>query len=103
MDMWYDYWNTRGTGCVSNTRNTSCGCGNTVYTTGYGDTAVTNCGSNAYAVGCTYGCGLDMAKLMNMLSKVDKKDLEKSMEIANKIMKSENKDEIIKNLKNNLN
>ena len=46
---------------------------------------------------------LDMAKLMNMLSKVDKKDLEKSMEIANKIMKSENKDEIIKNLKNNLN
>ena len=46
---------------------------------------------------------LDMAKLMNMLSKVDKKDLEKSMEISNKIMKSENKDEIIKNLKNNLN
>ena len=46
---------------------------------------------------------LDMAKLMNMLSKVDKKDLEKSMEIAKKIMKSENKDEIIKNLKNNLN
>ena len=46
---------------------------------------------------------LDMAKLMNMLSKVDKKDLEKSMEIENKIMKSENKDEIIKNLKNNLN
>ena len=46
---------------------------------------------------------LDMAKLMNMLSKVDKKDLEKSMEIANKIMKSENKDEIIKKLKNNLN
>ncbi len=46
---------------------------------------------------------LDMAKLMNMLSKVDKTDLEKSMEIAKKIMKSENKDEIIKNLKNNLN
>ena len=46
---------------------------------------------------------LDMAKLMNMLSKVDKKDLEKNMEIANKIMKSENKDEIIKKLKNNLN
>lgn len=46
---------------------------------------------------------LDMAKLMNMLSKVDKKDLEKSMEIAHKIMKSENKDEIIKKLKNNLN
>ena len=46
---------------------------------------------------------LDMAKLMNMLAKVDKKDLEKSMEIANKIMQAENKDEIIKNLKNNLN
>ena len=46
---------------------------------------------------------LDMAKLMNMLSKVDKKDLQKSIDIANKIMNSENKDEIIKNLKNNLN
>lgn len=46
---------------------------------------------------------MDMAKLMSILSKVDKKDLEKSMEIANKIMKSENKDEIIKNSKNNLN
>ena len=45
---------------------------------------------------------LDMAKLMNMLSKVDKNDLQKSMEIANKIMKSENKDEIIKKLKDNL-
>ena len=33
----------------------------------------------------------------------DKKDLEKSMEIANKIMKSENKDEIIAKLKDNLN
>ena len=46
---------------------------------------------------------MDMAKLMSMLSKVDKKDLGKRMEIGNKIMKSENKDEIIKNLKNNLN
>lgn len=46
---------------------------------------------------------LDMAKLMNMLSKVDKNDLQKSMEIANKIMSSENKDEIIKKLKDNLN
>ncbi len=46
---------------------------------------------------------LDMAKLMNMLSKVDKNDLQKSMEITNKIMKSENKDEIIKKLKDNLN
>ncbi len=46
---------------------------------------------------------LDMAKLMNMLSKVDKNNLQKSMEIANKIMKSENKDEIIKKLQDNLN
>ena len=46
---------------------------------------------------------LDMAKLMNMLSKVDKNDLQKSIEIANKIMKSENKDEIIKKLQDNLN
>ena len=46
---------------------------------------------------------LDMAKLMNMLSKVDKNDLQKSMEIVNKIMKSENKDEIIKKLQDNLN
>lgn len=46
---------------------------------------------------------LDMTKLMNMLSKVDKNDLQKSMEIANKIMNSENKDEIIKKLKDNLN
>lgn len=46
---------------------------------------------------------LDMAKLMNMLSKVDKNDWQKSMEIANKIMKSENKDEIFKKLKDNLN
>lgn len=46
---------------------------------------------------------LDMDKLMNMLSKVDKNDLQKSMEIANKIMKSENKDEIFKKLKDNLN
>ncbi len=45
---------------------------------------------------------LDMGKLMNMLSNIDKKDLQKSMEIADKIMKSNNKDEIINKLKNNL-
>ena len=45
---------------------------------------------------------LDMGKLMNMLSNIDKKDLQKSMEIADKIMKSDNKDEIINKLKNNL-
>ncbi len=45
---------------------------------------------------------LDMGKLMNMLSNIDKKDLQKSMEIADKIMKSDNKEEIINKLKNNL-
>ena len=38
---------------------------------------------------------IDMAKLMKLFSTVSKEDLNKSMEIANKIMKSENKDEII--------
>ncbi len=46
---------------------------------------------------------MDMAKLMNLLSNVNKEDLQKSMDIANKIMKSDNKDEIIKDLKNKLN
>ena len=48
-------------------------------------------------------CKLYLEENIDKFSKFDKKDLEKSMEIANKIMKSENKDEIIKNLKNNLN
>ena len=46
---------------------------------------------------------IDMAKLMKIFSTVSKEDLNKSMEIANKIMKSENKDEIIAKLKDNLN
>ena len=46
---------------------------------------------------------IDMAKLMKLFSTVSKEDLNKSMEIANKIMKSENKDEIIEKLKDNLN
>lgn len=46
---------------------------------------------------------LDMAKLMKLFSNVSKDDLNKSMEIANKIMKSENKDQIIEKLKNDLN
>lgn len=46
---------------------------------------------------------MDMAKLMNLLSNVNKEDLQKSVDIANKIMKSDNKDEIIKDLKNKLN
>ncbi len=38
--------------------------------------------------------------LLNMLSKMDKKDLEKGLEQANKILNSKNKDEIINKLKN---
>lgn len=45
---------------------------------------------------------LDMKTLMNLLSTVDKENLQKSMEIADKIMKSDNKDEIINKLKKNL-
>lgn len=46
---------------------------------------------------------LDMAKLMKLFSNVSKDDLNKSIEVANKIMKSENKDQIIEKLKNDLN
>ncbi len=45
---------------------------------------------------------LDMKKLMNLLSTVDKENLQKSMEIADKIMKSDNREEIINKLKKNL-
>lgn len=46
---------------------------------------------------------IDMAKLMSMLAKVDKKDLQKSMEKANEIMNSKDKNAIIEELKKNLN
>ena len=46
---------------------------------------------------------LDMAKLMKLFSSISKDDLNKSIEVANKIMKSENKDQIIEKLKNDLN
>jgi len=46
---------------------------------------------------------IDMAKLMNILSKVDKKDLDKSIQKANEIMNSKDKDKIIDQLKNNFN
>ncbi len=45
---------------------------------------------------------LDMKKLMNLLSTMDKENLQKSMEIADKIMKSDNREEIINKLKKNL-
>ncbi len=46
---------------------------------------------------------INMNMLLNMLSKMDKKDLEKGIEQANKILNSKNKDEIIRDLKNNNN
>ena len=41
--------------------------------------------------------------LLNMLSKMDKKDLEKGIEEANKILNSKNKEEIMQQLQNNNN
>lgn len=41
---------------------------------------------------------LDMAKLMSMLSKMNKKDLEEGIAKANQILKSQNKDEILKTI-----
>ncbi len=46
---------------------------------------------------------IDMGKLMNLLSKVDKKDLEKSITKANEIMNSKDRDKIIEDLTKNLN
>ena len=46
---------------------------------------------------------LDMNQLMGMLSKMNKKDFQYSIQKANEIMKSENRDEIINELKKNLN
>ena len=45
---------------------------------------------------------MDVAQLMNMLSKMDKKDLQNSIQKANEIMNSNNRDEIINELKKNL-
>ena len=46
---------------------------------------------------------MDMNMLFNMLSKMDKKDLEKGIEQANKILNSKDKNDIINKLKNNNN
>lgn len=43
---------------------------------------------------------LDMASLMAMLSKMDKRELEEGLAKANQILQSKNKDEILKNLNN---
>lgn len=44
----------------------------------------------------------DVNQLMSMLSKMDKKDLEKGLNQASQILNSKNKDEILKQLNNNL-
>lgn len=41
----------------------------------------------------------DMSKLMSMLSKMDKKDLEKGIAEASQILNSKDRDEILKTLK----
>ena len=43
----------------------------------------------------------DMAKLMSMLSKMDKKDLEAGIAKANQILQTKNKDEILKEFSKN--
>lgn len=46
---------------------------------------------------------MDMAKLMNMVSKMDKKDLQNAISKANEIMNSPDKEKIIDQLKKNMN
>lgn len=46
---------------------------------------------------------LDISQLMNTLSKMDKKDLEKGINQLNTILKSNNQQKIIDQLKNNMN
>jgi len=43
---------------------------------------------------------IDMGKLMNMLSKMDKKDLEKGIQQASQLLNSKDKEEILKKLNN---
>ncbi len=45
---------------------------------------------------------LDMASLMKMLSKMDKKDLEAGIAKANQILQSKNNNEVINELNKNL-
>lgn len=46
---------------------------------------------------------MDISKLMNALSKMDKKDLEKGLSQLNNVLNSNDKNKIIEQLKNNLN
>ena len=44
---------------------------------------------------------LDMAKMMEMLSKMDKKELEAGIAKANQILKTKSKDEILREINKN--
>ena len=46
---------------------------------------------------------IDMGKLMNMISKMDKNELQNTIAKANEIMNSPDKDKIIDELKKNMN
>jgi len=46
---------------------------------------------------------IDMNKLMNMISKMDKKDLEKGIQQASQMLNSKDKENIMKVLNNNSN
>ena len=46
---------------------------------------------------------MDMSQLMNILSKMDKKDLENGMNKLNTILGTDDKTKIIDTLKNNMN
>lgn len=46
---------------------------------------------------------MDMAKLLAMLSNMDKNDLDKGLKQLNQVLNSPDKDRIINTLKNNLN
>ncbi len=46
---------------------------------------------------------MDMRQLLNMISKMDKKDLQASLQKANEIMNSKDRDTIINELKKGMN
>lgn len=46
---------------------------------------------------------MDMAKLMSMLSKMDKKDLEQGLSMVSKMLNSKDADTIINEIKKNTN
>lgn len=46
---------------------------------------------------------IDIAQMMNMLSKMDKKDLEAGIAKANQILQSKSKEEILQEFKNKSN